>query len=93
MSKVLAGQSAAIMCSEVANGAPILRAERSEPQHQADSGWQFLCGASTEDWQAAKVWAIREVLERDSTLTEFVGLPYGTVLLRNSPDEKWTKIK
>jgi len=86
-------QSAAIVCSEVANGAPILRAERSEPQDQADSGWQFLCGAASEDWQAAKVWAVHEVLERNPTLIEFIKLPYGTVLSRHSPNAKWEIIK
>jgi len=86
-------QRAAIVCSEVANGAPILHAERSEPQDSADSGWQFLCGASSEDWQSAKVWAVHEVLERDPTLVEFIKLPCGTVISRHSPNAKWKIIK
>jgi hypothetical protein len=85
--------SAAIVCSEVANGAPILHAERSEPEDEADSGWQFLCGSSTEDWQAAKVWALHEVLEREPTLSEFIGSPSGTILTRSSPNAKWIKAK
>jgi hypothetical protein len=82
-------QSAAIVCSEVANGAPILHAERSEPEDQADSGWQFLCGASSENWQIAKVWAVHEVLEREPSLTHFIELPFGTVLSRSSQNTEW----
>jgi hypothetical protein len=83
-------QSAAIVCSEVANNQkPILYAERSEPEDEADSGWQFLCGISTEDWSNAKVWAIHEVLEREPSLEPFVQLPTGTVLSRKSPTDEW----
>jgi len=89
MNKTRLLQSAAIVCSEVAGGAPILRAERSEPQDEADSGWQFLCGASSEDWQAAKVWAVHEVLEREPSLTKYIEWPVGTVIFRQSPQEAW----
>jgi hypothetical protein len=83
-------QSAAIVCSEVANDQkPILYAERSEPEDEADSGWQFLCGVSTENWRTAKVWAIREVLEQDPSLEPFIQFPIGTVLSRKSPTEEW----
>jgi hypothetical protein len=82
-------QCGAIVCSEVAGGAPILHAERSEPEDEADSGWQFLCGAASEDWQVAKVWAVHEVLERDPTLKEFITMPYGTILYRHSANAKW----
>jgi hypothetical protein len=82
-------QSAAIVCAEVATGAPILHAERSVPEDAADSGWQFLCGAPSEDWQTTKVWAFHEGLERDPTLKEFITLPYGTILCRHSANAKW----
>ena len=82
-------KNAAIVCAEVANGEPILHAERSEPEDTADSGWQFLCGASSEDSQAAKVWAIHEVLEREPSLARFIDLPYGTVISRRSPSTEW----
>jgi hypothetical protein len=84
---------AAIVCLEVANGAPILYAERSSPEDKADSGWQFLCGASSEDWQSAKVWAVHEVLNRDPSLTALIDLPYGTILSRHSANEKWNVTK
>lgn len=82
-------KNAAIVCAEVASGKPILHAERSEPEDAADSGWQFLCGSSSEDWQAAKVWAIHEVLEREPSLTRFIDFPCGTVLSRRSPSAEW----
>jgi hypothetical protein len=75
------------------NGASILHAERSEPQDETDSGWQFSCGSSTEDWRAAKVWALHEVLEREPTLADFMDLPFGTILTRSSPNSKWIKTK
>ena len=60
-------QAAAIVCREVAvDHAYILYAERSEPVEEADSGWQFLCGRTTEDPEAAQVWALREVLAHDA---------------------------
>ncbi len=83
-------QGSAIVCSEVANDhMAILYAERSEPEHEADSGWQFLCGGSAEDWRAARVWAIHEVLEREPSLAPFMDLPSGTVLCRKSPADAW----
>jgi hypothetical protein len=83
-------QSGAIVCSEVANDSmPILYAERSEPEDQADSGWQFLCGISSENWRNAQVWAIHEVLEREPSITPFIELPSGTVLSRKSPADEW----
>jgi len=82
-------KNAAIVCAEVANGEPILHAERSKPEDPADSGWQFLCGSSSEDSQAAKVWAIHEVLEHEPSLTRFIDLPSGTVLTRPSPKADW----
>ena len=80
---------AAIVCSEVANGAPILYAHRSEALEDADSGWQFLCGAGDEDARLGQVWAIHEVVERDGSIAEFRGLPVGTVLTRSSTDDEW----
>jgi hypothetical protein len=83
-------QSGAIVCSEVANGTkPVLYAERSAPEDEADSGWQFLCGSSSEDWRAAQVWAIHEVLEREPSLERFIESPIGTVLSRKSSADAW----
>lgn len=82
-------QSAAIVCREVANAARILYAKRSERLEASDSGWQFLCGADKQDISSAQVWAIHEVLERDSSLAKFIDYPVGTVLRRSSSDVEW----
>jgi hypothetical protein len=83
-------QRGAIVCSDVATHAsPILYAERSEPEDEADSGWQFSCGRSSDDWRAAEVWAIHEVLEHDKSLLPLVELPVGTVLSRDSSGDEW----
>ena len=83
-------RSAAIVCGEVATrSAPILYAARSESVDEADSGWQFLCGAGNEDIRAAQIWAVHEVLEIDQSLAPYIGFPAGTVLQRESPDNEW----
>jgi hypothetical protein len=83
-------QSAAIVCSEVANDhMPVLYAERSEPEDEADSGWQVLCGVSTHDWRAAQVWAVHEVLKREPSLAQFINSPIGTVISRESAADEW----
>ena len=83
-------QTAAIVCREVAvDRAPILYAERTAPEDPADSGWQFLCGASEEDWQSAQVWAVHEVLTYEPSLQPFIEQPYGTIVKRPSKDASW----
>jgi hypothetical protein len=82
---------AAIVCAEIATEqAPIMRAVRSEPIEPADSGWQFLCGATTEDDSTAQVWALYEVLECEPSLEPFLELPAGTILSRRNAGEKWS---
>jgi hypothetical protein len=86
-------QCAAILCYDVAvNHAPILFAERTEPEDPADSGWQFVCGAHEENWKLAQVWAIHDVLTFDPSLKDFIGMPYGTVLTRASANSQWNVI-
>jgi len=80
---------AAIVCGEVAAKDPILYASRSAPAHEADSGWQFLCGRIHEDAGSAQVWAVHQVLEYDQSLEPFLGFPEGTVLERNSLLDEW----
>lgn len=81
---------AAVVCREVAiDRFPILCAERSRPEDEADSGWQFLCGKDTEDSESAQIWAIGEVLSLDQSLLEYIELPVGTVLTRSSQSEGW----
>jgi hypothetical protein len=55
-----------------------------------DSGWQFLCGSShAQDPEAANVWLIYEVLELEPSLSEFIGLPPGTILTRKDAASGW----
>lgn len=83
-------QTAAIICHHVAKlGNPILYAKRSVPEEASDSGWQFLCGATEEDWAQAQVWALHEVLKEEPSLTALINSPVGTVLSRPSCAERW----
>lgn len=80
---------AAIVCAEVAANAPILRASRSSPVDEADSGWQFVCGKIHENADGIQIWAVHQVLERDETLVPYIGFPAGTVLERKSAGDEW----
>jgi hypothetical protein len=85
---------AAIVCSHVATEHhPILRALRDEPTMPEDSGWQFLCSSSInhedDDMGTAKVWLICEVLKYESSLTEFINFPPGTILTRKDIVSLW----
>jgi hypothetical protein len=82
--------TAAIVCEHVADKrARILCAERSEPEDDADSGWQFMCGAEEEDWKKAQVWALHEVVSLDPTLKRHLDLPSGTILRRSRLSAQW----
>jgi len=82
--------SFAIVCGDVAaKGAAILYAERSEPEAEADSGWQFLCGAETETWEEAQVWSLGEVLAKEPSLQPHLSSPVGAVLSRPTADSVW----
>jgi hypothetical protein len=82
---------AAFVCGEVAQReAPILHAERTEPDDPADSGWQFLCGRESEDIATAQIWALHEVVELEPSLLPYVSLPVGTVLTRHTGSDAWT---
>lgn len=83
-------RSAAVVCSHVAGGArPILYAERTEAEDEADSGWQFVCGESDDDWHIAQVWALQEVVSEEPSVAAFVELPVGTVLRRRFSGSAW----
>lgn len=80
---------AVIVCFEVAQGAPVLYAVRTECLREVDSGWQFLCGDIHEDAKKAQVWAVHELLEQDPSLAPYIDYPVGTVLSRQSSDAEW----
>lgn len=89
---VIDDRRAAVVCAHVAERtSPIRLAVRDEPDHAADSGWQFTCGQSGEDWQRAQLWALKEVLAMEPTLTPFVDCPPRLILVREDAERGWTK--
>lgn len=86
-----ASNLAAVLCQHVASGErPILMALRSPPVSPEDSGWQFLCNHDNdEDLDKAQVWLLREVIEIDPTLQQFMNRLPGTKLVRRSCMSSW----
>ena len=80
---------AAIVTSDIAAGAAITYAERSAPQDDTDSGWQFLGSESDYDWKTAQVWSLGEVIEFEPSLRAYINSPYGTKLTRSSVLSQW----
>lgn len=82
---------AAIVCAHVAkHSMAILRAVRTEPLQEEDSGWQFLCNSGLdEDEDQAQVWAVSEVLSLEPSLTAFIDSPVDTKLRRKDKNSKW----
>jgi hypothetical protein len=79
-----------IVCGHIAEErAPVLRGERSVPEEDADSGWQFLCGARDEDWKRARVWSLGEILEFEPSLASYVDMPPTFVVSRPAPGASW----
>lgn len=86
---------AAILCSHVVDDRlPILFATRTEPENDADSGWQFLCNTGVEEkWQDAKVGSIDEVLQLEPSLQAYIELPAGTTLIRENDSTEWQRVE
>lgn len=80
---------AAIITNDIATGSAIIYAERSAPADEADSGWQFLGSMSSDNWEKAQVWSLKEVVELEPTLSEYINFPYGTKLSRSSKSSQW----
>ena len=81
---------AAIVCSHVAEGVPIVRAIRDEPLEAADSGWQFLCARSHADSiNEAQVWSLSDVTGVAPSLLAFINAPVGTRLWRRDERSPW----
>ncbi len=80
---------AAVICSHVVKGAPILRAVCDEPAFPEDSGWQFLCGVAPEEpEEGVQIWLVDEVIQKDPTLEKWLHLPPESTLVR-TPDSDW----
>lgn len=83
--------AAAIVCEHIAKrDQPILYAERTEPVDSADSGWQFLCNAASDESEdRAEVWSIRHVVQAEPSLSGLLNEPSGTVLTREDSTSPW----
>ena len=77
---------AAIVCRHVADGtADIRHAVRDVPIEDADSGWQFLCGANGHDIDDAEVWSSGTVARHEPSLVKFLHLCPATIAARRYP--------
>lgn len=85
-------ESAVILCSHVAFGAPVLSAMRTEPEDEFDSGWQIICNCHEENWADAKVCSLSEALELAPSLKYFIDLPYDVTIVRGSESSEWSRI-
>lgn len=81
-----------VVCSHVAKeNLPILFARREEQQDPADSGWQVLCYSGKEERiEDAQIWSVRQVLELEPSLGDFISSDVGTKLTRKDPSSEWT---
>lgn len=91
MGNILVLEPYAFVCAHVQEqNAPVLLAIRTTWELEGDSGWQFLCGIHGEHTDAeARIWALREVLEIEPSLTPFVSLAPGSRVFRSSQFEAW----
>ena len=87
-----AAQMGAIVSKSVALGKnPILRAIRSDPVNEYDSGWQFTDASMGNGSETApEIWRISEVLDVEPSLSEYIQLPAGTNITRRSANDPWT---
>jgi hypothetical protein len=76
------------VCRHVADGAPILCAERDEPAPGACE-WRFGCGAEGESGGEGRAVPLDEVVRRDPTAVEIVLHPRGTALERGAAGGRW----
>lgn len=64
---------------------------RSEPTREGDSGWYFCVGDEDDDYvnnpENLELWLVNSALMRDPALEEFITAPYGTAIIRVSPDK------
>jgi hypothetical protein len=80
-----------IVCSHIAKeNYPILLAIRDEPTDAIDSGWQFLCNAmENEDTVGVQVWSVKDILNHEPTLAEFIKQQPGAILIRDNKNTAW----
>ena len=64
---------------------------RDEPVDDRDSGWFFSVGDETDEYinntDNVEIWSVNSVLMYEPALMEFITEPYGTGIVRVSPDK------
>ncbi len=82
--------TACMVCSHVLEKqAPILYVS-----HDDDDGmWQFLCGAENHETQDAKIIALVEAVNLDSTINALYEMPLGVGATRESINDDWQPFK
>ncbi len=83
--------TAAIVCEHISKQrCLILSAFRRAPSFPEDSGWQFFCGkVEEENPDNAKMWALKEVLEYEPSLCDYMSIPLDSLVWRPDPDSDW----
>ena len=64
---------------------------RDEPVDDRDSGWFFSVGDETDEYindtSNVEIWSVNSALMYEPALMEFITEPYGTGIVRVSPDK------
>ncbi len=64
---------------------------RDEAASKSDSGWFFSVGNETDEYindpANLEIWAVSSAVLYDQALWEFIDAPYGTAIVRVSPDK------
>jgi hypothetical protein len=79
----------AMVCRDVADGAPILCAARDDPSGPGACEWRFGCGAEGEGTDAHRLVPLEDVVRRDPTAIDIVFHRRGTALRREASGGRW----
>lgn len=61
---------------------------------EEDGAWQFFSDDKFDNYEeVAKVLALQEIIEMDSSLLELAEMPYGYYATRKHKDEEWKIFK
>ena len=84
-------RAAAVVCTHIRKDKlPILQCLRGDSDDAVDSGWQFHCGVlNHENTASGEIWALREVVDFEPTILEFVNDRPGTFADRKDGKSRW----
>jgi len=80
-------QAVITCCHVIENDNPILYVSHDKD----DGGWQFLCLVHSHVEKDARVISLKNVLDKDATISEILELPIGFEACREKPGEPWKK--